>query len=219
MNNMIKYGLVFVAGAGFGSLATVFIVDKKYKHQYEHLVEEEIASVKETFARKQADPEIKKIVKNEDKRPLSSMVRELGYTKNAFAEEEKEYQDGDLLTEEANDLATNGEEPYVITTEQFSEEMLNFEKLTVYYYEDDDVLADEQEEVIPNVVEIVGEDNLTKFGYLSEDPEILYIRNEKMEVDYEVIRLSKSYQETVLKTKKEAKKKVRKLRGSEKNEE
>jgi hypothetical protein len=87
--------------------------------------------------------------------------------------------------------------PYVITNEEFAEDMTHFDKLTIYYYEDDQTLADENEEIIQDVSSTVGDEALDKFGDGSDDPEIVYVRNEKMEIDYEVIRLSKSYKETV----------------------
>jgi hypothetical protein len=88
--------------------------------------------------------------------------------------------------------------PYVIAREDYDDEdMSHYDKLTIYYYEDDDTLTDENEEVIADVDSIVGGDSLTRFGDLSGDPEVVYVRNDKLQIDYEIIRLSKSYGETI----------------------
>jgi hypothetical protein len=88
--------------------------------------------------------------------------------------------------------------PYVITTEEFSEGNDHYDKLTIYYYADDDTLVDDNEEIITDVIGTVGDQGLYSFGNGSDDPDVVYIRNEKRETDYEVICLNKSYSETVL---------------------
>ena len=101
--------------------------------------------------------------------------------------------------------------PYVIDIELFSEERDDHDKCTIYYYEDDDTLTDENEEIIQDVYSTVG-DALGCFGERSNDPEVVYVRNERLSIDYEVIRLSKSYSETVLGIVKEEEKKRSKPR-------
>lgn len=91
-----------------------------------------------------------------------------------------------------------GDRPYVISDEQFNEENDHFDKISLTYYEDDCTLADEGDEMITDVDNTVGRENLDKFGELSDDPEVVYVRNEKIAVDYEIIRLSKSYSDTVM---------------------
>jgi hypothetical protein len=62
----------------------------------------------------------------------------------------------------------------------------------------DDTLSDENEEIISDVSYVIGYDALSSFGDGSDDPDIVYVRNEKLQTDYEVTRLNKSYSETVL---------------------
>jgi hypothetical protein len=109
-------------------------------------------------------------------------------------EEQREFQ---KISQDYYNHNRDNVKPYVITTEEFAEDMNHFDKLTIYYYEDDQTLADENEEMIEDVASVVGDEALNEFGRGSDDPEIVYVRNEKMEIDYEVIRLSKSYKDTV----------------------
>lgn len=99
----------------------------------------------------------------------------------------------------ASDLAAvKPDEPYVIAAEQYHEERDYYDKETLYYYDEDEVLTDDQEEIITDEKAIVGEDSLLCFGDRSEDADIVFVRNERLTTDYEVIRLSESYQEKVL---------------------
>lgn len=88
-------------------------------------------------------------------------------------------------------------EPYVITFEQFNEEYDRYDKVTMTYYAGDDTLADEYEGIVDDVNNLVG-DALTRFGEGSSDPDIVYVRNDSLEIDYEVIKSEGSYSDIVL---------------------
>lgn len=92
--------------------------------------------------------------------------------------------------------------PYVITLDEFMEddEMLDepFAKVCIVYYEADDTLADEQDNIIPDVEMTVGKQNLTRFGLGSRDENIVYVRNWRHMIDYEIAREEGSYTRMVL---------------------
>lgn len=110
-------------------------------------------------------------------------------------------------------VVRNPNEPYIISIKEFMQDRDEYDKVTVSYFEDDDVLCDEREEVIPNVEATVGSDALTKFGELSEDSKIVYVRNERIKTDFEVLRDPGSYSEIVLGFKEESG--VRKMRNDD----
>jgi hypothetical protein len=91
-----------------------------------------------------------------------------------------------------------GDKPYVITKEEYLEGRDGFEQIELSYYQGDDVLADEREQPIPDEETTVGNDNLTRFGHGSEDPNIVYVRNETLEADFEITRSFGSYAQEVL---------------------
>lgn len=93
-----------------------------------------------------------------------------------------------------------GPGPYVITEEQFSEECFDFQKLTVRYFNADKVLADNQDAVIKDIKWTVGEETLKQFEVNPnpDQPYIVYVRNEKIEVDFEICLDYGSYVEVVL---------------------
>lgn len=105
-------------------------------------------------------------------------------------------EDWDAEAEEAN---RNPEVPYVISHDEFMENSFEHEQSTLTYYvgDGDDILAESDDSIINEVESIVGNDNLNRFGHGSRDPNVVYIRNERTEADYEVVRHTGSYAETV----------------------
>lgn len=78
--------------------------------------------------------------------------------------------------------------PYIITKDEFFENEPEFEQSTVTFYEGDDVLSDESEKPIEDSDSAVGDLNLHRFGHGSGDKNIVYIRNERISHDFEVVR-------------------------------
>jgi hypothetical protein len=88
--------------------------------------------------------------------------------------------------------------PYVIHVDERSE--TDYPESTYTYYDVDNVLCNERDEVIAEGDErdeLVGEANLNKFGHGSEDANIVYIRNDRLEMDIEICRSPNSYAEEV----------------------
>jgi hypothetical protein len=100
--------------------------------------------------------------------------------------------DWDAEAEEAN---RNPEKPYVISHDEFMENSFEHAQVRLVYYEDDDILAEADDSIIFEVESVVGTDNLSQFGRGSRDPNIVYIRNERNEYDYEVVKNTGSYAE------------------------
>lgn len=78
--------------------------------------------------------------------------------------------------------------PYIIHRDEFADvtddDGISYSKSTLTYYKGDDILVDDQDVPIYNYEKVASP--LT-FGKGSQDPSIVYIRNERLEADYEVI--------------------------------
>lgn len=88
------------------------------------------------------------------------------------------------------------EVPYVIHRDEHHEGPPGneeYEKYTLTYFEGDDVLCKEDDSVITDQDEVVGLGNLSRFGHGSGDPDIVYIRNDKLKVDLEVVHSDGKY--------------------------
>lgn len=79
------------------------------------------------------------------------------------------------------------DKPYVISREEFDEDTTN-DQDSYTYYEGDDVLVDSRDQVVEHVDRYVGDDNLTRFGHGSDDINIVFVRNDDLEQDFEIIR-------------------------------
>lgn len=86
---------------------------------------------------------------------------------------------------------------HIITEDEYIQGECDYNQATLTWYEGDQVLADQDDTVIENVDPIVGQKNLL-FGLNSADENVVYIRNEPLEYDYEVIRSTGSYATVVL---------------------
>lgn len=92
----------------------------------------------------------------------------------------------------------DGQSPYVLHKDEFwAEEMRDrgFTQTTLTYYEGDDILADEEDTPVYNHSRVTGP---LKFGHGSDDPNVVYIRNEERKAEYEILRHSGLYTKEVL---------------------
>lgn len=88
--------------------------------------------------------------------------------------------------------------PYIIHHDEFYENDKDFEQAQLTYFAGDDTLVDDKQAIVPDIAATVGEDNVLRFGHGSKDKNIVYIRNERLELDLEVIHSSGKYQVEVL---------------------
>lgn len=88
--------------------------------------------------------------------------------------------------------------PYVIHRDEKDENDV-YETVTYTYYEEDDVLCNELDEVFGKSERdaLIGESNLNRFGHGSGDPSIVYIRNDKLEMQMEIVRSPNAFAEEV----------------------
>ena len=86
---------------------------------------------------------------------------------------------------------------FIITSDEFSSQP-EYDKETIFWYEDDSVFTNSSEELLDNSGDLFIPNPHLHFGEGSEDPDVVFIRNDKMSVDYEIIRIHGSYAEIVL---------------------
>lgn len=88
--------------------------------------------------------------------------------------------------------------PYVIHYDE-RHDMEGYSDISLTYYVADDVLCDDNDEVMDPADrdDVVGEANLDRFGHGSNDADIVFIRNDNLEIMYEIVRSPNSYAEEV----------------------
>jgi hypothetical protein len=89
-------------------------------------------------------------------------------------------------------------QPYIIHQDEFGHNETGYSQTTYTYYAGDDVLVDEGNgHPLPHADIIVGVDNL-KFGHGSDDIDVVFVRNDRLELEMEICRSPDSYEEKVL---------------------
>lgn len=209
MNSTLKGVLIFVLGAAAGSLATWKLIEKKYKD----IAQEEIDSVKDTFSKMKKNeypdkledyPDFEEFDDSDDSDDVeeepkpeqkidrnnkpdiveyAKILSETGYTNYAEKQDKKEKKGVEPVEDER---------PYVISPDEFGEKD-GYENVTLTYYADG-VLTDYFDNVISNIDEVVGFDSLDHFGEYEDDA--VFVRNEKMETDYEILRDLRDFNES-----------------------
>lgn len=179
--------LAFIAGAGIGSVCTWQLLKRKY----ELIAQEEIDSVKAAYATKEigksfvegfrdglkvAEDRTQKDEGDVDFKKYASIIQKEGYTDYSRSVEEKK---GEAFVEK----------PYVISPDEFGE-FEEYEKISLTYYADE-VLADENDEEVDDVDEIVGEESLNHFGEYEDDS--VFVRNDRLKCDYEILLDQRNY--------------------------
>lgn len=80
--------------------------------------------------------------------------------------------------------------PFVISKAQyaFDDEGDSYSKITLTYFPRDRVLLDDDDEPIEDIARMVGWRSLSQFGGESEDPDVVFVRNRRMETDFEIVK-------------------------------
>ena len=85
------------------------------------------------------------------------------------------------------------DKPVVIEQDEFHAQESGYGQGTLTYYEEDGALADEADQLIESINDVVGQENMYKFGYMSSDPNVVHVRNPRLQLEWEVIRNPGSY--------------------------
>lgn len=92
------------------------------------------------------------------------------------------------------------EAPYIIHRDEM-QEMQNtpggYNSVTYTYYAEDDVLVDTDDRPIPHPDLVVGEENL-RFGHGSDDIHVVFVRNDRLQLDIEICRSLGSFEREVI---------------------
>lgn len=175
MNN-IKTIFAFALGAAIG----VVVTRNFFKTKYENIANEEIESVKESYARrKKCEDEAKELIKEvcdrrgyklDERGEYVRMVNNLGYSDDKKDEET----DPDIE---------------VIPPDEFGKDD-DYDLIGFTYYANG-VLTDDGDFPIDDVESVVGPDALDSFGEWEDD--VVYVINRKRKCYYEILKDNSDY--------------------------
>lgn len=205
--------LISVSAACLGVAGGYHLAEKKLEQKYADLSSEEIAEAKRFYsllnktefetpaaaveALIPEDPERDEAIEAlRNYQGIAMDTPTSGVLVDSQPIDETDY-DNDFDYEEEVKLRSS-DAPYIITKDEFFENDPENEQSSVTYFVGDDTISDERDETIDDIDGTVGEDNLLKFGYGSGDSNVLYVRNEKLGLDFEVNYSTGKYVEQVL---------------------
>lgn len=181
---MVKETIIFLAGAGIGA-GISFIVTKK---KYEKLIIEEVDTLRKKYKVEEGSATDKiNNIKNYISEHYNISEKSVDNSDDiVFVREEEEDLEEEMAESEfPEEEPEMSKIPYPITPEEYFEgKDSGIAKRALVYYAGDDTLLDEMSEEVQELSQI-GVENLRYFGKY-EDMR-LYIRNEAICEDYEVI--------------------------------
>lgn len=203
--NKIEAAIAFLLGAAVGGTAVWYLV----KDKYAKIAEDEINSVKETYARHEraqnalnrykglCDDEKKSDISNNsdsDKVSVPDNGNAAKHSDNTKTKESRIDYSNPATTENSpvenkSEIPPTGT-PYVITPDEFDERYDDGYNAVTYIYFSDGVVSDEYGVVVDNVEEMFG-DALEHIGEYEDDS--VYVRNDLKKCDYEIFTDLRSY--------------------------
>lgn len=216
---IVSTGTLLAGGAGGYILA-----DRILKSKYEAIAQEEIDSVKETYKRLYKQEEFatpattamtlarergEEIIEEQSYSgaPLDyQLVDEIADTVNELNEMGTVvppviniFNKTVVLENDEPDLSDRGpDEPYHISVDEFMENESDYEQATIMWYDGDGILVDERDERIDDVDSTIGIKHLSYFGRASKEAHIVYVRNERIRMDFEIVKSDERYAVAIL---------------------
>lgn len=221
--NHLKILAAFSVGTGLGALVTYHLAKKKFeaelekeiqdvKDNYRILRKEDYESPTDYLSKNRPDLikdealaslEVNAILEHAKLNEEMKTQVEKYQSESVFNRfEHKEPEDKHLIPSDANETlfetlkATRTKDtPYLISVDEYHDEYNHWEKQSVTYFAGDNIIAYEDDTVMMDPDETIGIINLSRFGVMSEEENIVYVRNHRLNIDYEIVLDDGKYSE------------------------
>lgn len=214
----VTHGVVAVTSLLIGGGVSFLITKKVLETRYEEIIKDEIESAKDYYKRVYKKDEYSSVIAAADALDVETSPDEVNQYDTTTNEQPSDLkitvEKIKASIEENRNVFSNVKEieeldpqeiedrdpdiPYIITEHEFRDNDPDHDQISLTYFEEDDVLADDQDGVIEDSDNIVGDDNLTRFGTGAGDHNILFVRNERLSSDFEIAKSNGSYAREVL---------------------
>ena len=184
---VFKGVVIFALGFGFGVIGANMALKDSFEERVQERLDDVEMGSKANVSADYGDPE----------GSITGQVSKLKLMRKEYAGVAKQYdtRPEDAEEEDGNRNGDINPYPYVISIQAFSFECDDHEKEILYYYGQDCVLCDDAQDRVDNGMELVGNVDsyfdLTNGNY--NESHAVYVRNEIMQTDYEIIFLDKKY--------------------------
>lgn len=187
MYNGLKYLFIFSVGAAVGAVATHQIL----KPKYERMIQDEVNEFKKSWSDRKEETTL--IIEGDTESIENEVttvpeLADLASENTAIIESE-----GYINSEKGGSKSMSDDMPYVISPLKFAEGC-DYDTISLTYYSDG-VLVDDMGELVEDVAGTVGTEFPEHFGEYTDDPDTVYVRNDRLEADYEIQRDIDAYKD------------------------
>jgi hypothetical protein len=219
-----EFGFFFAGigvGVAAGFAAGYYIAEHRLKTKYSKLANDEISKIREHYYKKtvaaQPKPPVDQVVVERTERAFTEKEQEAIDEANRLYPSDEEAVEETVEVEETSQVTNvfkqtepddewdyavevkmrKKDTPYIIHVDEYSQNEPGHDQVSYTYYEVDDVLANSRNLTIDDMDETIGLGNLGKWGHGSGNVDIVYIRNEEMGIDFEIVRDRGSFEDTI----------------------
>lgn len=185
-----------IGGAALGSLATYFLMEKKCKKIYNKSYAD---GWHDGFYEHDSDDSLmlhSNVASEPPKINVSLDTDEFRDSFDRLKEAIREYDGSSIEADKPLILERHSDRPFIIDEESFVSACPEYDKLSFEYYHDDDTLCDGSE-VVESPQRFIGDISLDA-EYHTKLEDAIYIRNDALCADIEIVFNNGSYSENVL---------------------
>ena len=181
MKKLLYFGLVIGAAVAGAAAALYYVKDSERKRS-----DEEIATMREYFTRKEQEMNLARGMTTEH------TPKDETSEKKQKSKEIRDYQK--IVREKYKQKEESAPEgPVVISPDEFGENP-GYDSLSMTFYADN-IVAGENDEIVEDVNDCIGFESLAHIG--EYEPDILYVRNDRLRIYYEITRDLRNYADVV----------------------
>ena len=203
-NKTVLQGVIAAASFGTGAAVSYFVTRKVLDVKYEALLTEQLLAAKEYYKKYNKQEEYstpQKVLSETQGNSYGAILKPYNPPRKTEPtrppeEEEDTVSESEEWDQDAELAERSEDKPYIIHHDEFFHGEIDYDQVSLTYFDGDDVLVDEKDEPVDDPDDLVG-DNL-KFGHGSKDNKIVYIRNDRRQLDIEVIESKGYYVKEVL---------------------
>lgn len=136
--------------------------------------------------------------RDKDSQRMKDEVKRVKEAENYIAESESPSEDECETYEETqmrkvNEGKAKREEPKLIRADEYDNEYLYHDKVSLLYYTEDDMLVEEVSNIpVDDIAAAVG-DCLDKYGFRKNDEQVIYVRNVNIGADFEITKINAAF--------------------------
>lgn len=202
--NILVPVVIVVATFSLGGFLGYTLAKRNLEKRYDQMLEEEtertvdyLKNVMKEEIKREAAP--RQQTRVNPKKSLEELKVELGYDDVTEEDKPSVLINGRKLADSMIQETVDTSGPHIISEDEFNENVDDYEQISLSYYTEDDVLADESDEAVEAVDNVVGSENLKLFGRKnSRDPNVIFVKNDDVETLFEIVQIRGSYVKLVL---------------------